>query len=124
MKKILIADDQNDIRRLIRITLGNSFLVFEADEAEKSLSIIRQEKPDLVVLDIMMPGELNGLQVLDIIKSDPEFRHIHVFMVTARGQVSDYEDGIRRGAKKYFIKPFSPLELVTAIKETLKETVA
>jgi CheY-like chemotaxis protein len=123
MKKVLIIDDQSDIRRLILITLGNHFEVFEADNGEKGLNIIRQEKPDLVVLDIMMPGELDGLQVLDIIKSDPELKHIHVLMVTARGQVSDYEEGIRRGAKAYFIKPFSPLRLVTLIKEIFEETI-
>jgi DNA-binding response OmpR family regulator len=119
MKKVLIVDDHSDIRKLIRITLGNNFTVLEAEDGEGSLGIIRREKPDLVVLDVMMPGELDGLQVLDIIKADPELKHIHVLMVTARGQVSDYEDGIRRGAQEYFIKPFSPLQLVATIKETL-----
>ncbi|MFA6119879.1 MAG: response regulator [Sideroxydans sp.] len=121
MKKVLIVDDHSDIRRLIRITLGNGFEVLEAEDGETSLKIIRSEKPDLVVLDVMMPGNMDGLKVLDSIMSDAELKHIHVIMVTARGQVSDYENGLNRGAEEYFIKPFSPLQLVTAIKETLAE---
>lgn len=121
MKKVLIVDDHSDIRRLIRITLGSHFVVLEAEDGEGSLEIIRRDKPDLVVLDVMMPGGLDGLQVLDIIKADPQLKHIHVLMVTARGQVSDYEEGIRRGAQQYFIKPFSPLQLVATIRETLAE---
>jgi DNA-binding response OmpR family regulator len=81
--------------------------------------MIRQLKPDLVVLDVMMPGELDGLQVLDAIKSDPQLKRISVFMVTARGQARDHDEGMRRGADAYFIKPFSPLQLVAAIKSQL-----
>lgn len=119
MKKILIADDHNDIRRLIRITLGNNYEIFEASDGENGLRIIRQEIPDLVVLDIMMPGQLDGLQLLDIIKSDQALKHINVLLVTARGQIADREEGIRRGATEYFVKPFSPLQLITAIKQSL-----
>lgn len=119
MTKILLVDDHSDIRRLIRITLGKGFEVLEAEEGKAGLDIVRRLKPDLVVLDIMLPGELNGLQVLDAIKSDPQLKHIRVVMVTARGQVRDYDDGMARGADAYFIKPFSPLQLVAVIKETL-----
>ncbi|MEI7841773.1 MAG: response regulator [Gallionellaceae bacterium] len=119
MKKILLVDDHSDIRRLVRITLGKGFDVFEAEEGTSALKIIQQIKPDLVVLDVMMPGEMNGLAVLDEVKGNPELSHIKVIMVTARGQVQDYDDGIKRGADAYFIKPFSPLQLVTHIKEVL-----
>jgi DNA-binding response OmpR family regulator len=119
MNKILLVDDHSDIRRLVRITLGKNFDVFEAEEGVTALNIIRQQKPDLVVLDVMMPGEMDGLQVLDAIKADPELAATHVIMVTARGQARDYEDGMERGADAYFIKPFSPLQLVSAIKEIL-----
>jgi DNA-binding response OmpR family regulator len=121
MKKILLVDDHSDIRRLIRITLGKAFDVIEAEEGVTGLEMVRQLKPDLVVLDVMMPGELDGLQVLAAIKKDPEIKHIKVFMVTARGQAHDYDDGIARGADAYFIKPFSPLQLVAAIKANLAE---
>lgn len=119
MNKILLVDDHSDIRRLIRITLGKSFEVMEAEDGVTGLEIARRQKPDLVVLDIMMPGELDGLQVLDAIKADPELANTRVIMVTARGQTHDYEAGISRGADAYFIKPFSPLQLVACIKETL-----
>ncbi len=119
MTKILLVDDHSDIRRLIRITLGKAFEVLEAEDGKTGLEIARRQKPDLVVLDVMMPGELDGLQVLDAIKSDPQLKNTRVIMVTARGQVQDYEDGVQRGADAYFIKPFSPLQLVAAIKETL-----
>ena len=119
MHKILLVDDHSDIRRLVRITLGKSFEVMEADDGTTALEIVRRHKPNLIVLDVMMPGELDGLQVLDAIKADPQLAHIHVIMVTARGQSRDYDDGMQRGADAYFIKPFSPLQLVAAIKETL-----
>jgi len=119
MKKILLVDDHADIRRLIRITLGKNYEVLEAEEGSSALEMARQKKPDLVVLDVMMPGELNGFQVLDALKSDPQLINTRVIMVTARGQAQDYDDGMRRGADAYFIKPFSPLQLVACIKETL-----
>jgi len=119
MPRILLVDDHPDIRRLIRITLGQDFEVFEATNGQTGLDVVRQVLPDLVVLDVMMPGELDGLKVLDIIKSDPQLKHIRVIMVTARGQVRDHDDGMKRGADAYFIKPFSPLPLVAAIRQML-----
>jgi DNA-binding response OmpR family regulator len=119
MTKILLVDDHSDIRRLIRITLGKAFEVLEAENGVSALEIVRRQKPDLIVLDVMMPGELDGLQVLDAIKSDPLLKQTRVIMVTARGQARDYDDGMGRGADAYFVKPFSPLQLVSCIKDTL-----
>lgn len=119
MNKILLVDDHSDIRRLIRITLGKAYEVLEAEDGVTGLELARQQKPDLVVLDVMMPGELDGFQVLDAIKADPQMLNTRVIMVTARGQAHDYETGMARGADAYFIKPFSPLQLVACIKETL-----
>ncbi len=121
MKKVLIVDDHSDIRRLISITLGNKFEVLEAGDGDSGLNIIRKMQPDVVVLDVMMPGNLNGMEVLDAIKTDPGLKHIHVIMVTARGQVADYDDGMRRGADAYFIKPFSPLQITALINKILTE---
>jgi DNA-binding response OmpR family regulator len=121
MTKILLVDDHPDIRRLIRITLGRAFDVFEAEDGVTALDIARRQKPDLVVLDIMMPGELDGLKVLAAIKADPELISTRIIMVTARGQVHDYDVGMSLGADAYFIKPFSPLQLVACIKETLAQ---
>ena len=119
MEKILL--DHSDIRRLIRITLGRSFEVIEAEDGATGLEIARCQKPDLVVLDIMMPGPLDGMQVLDAIKADPELVNTRVIMVTAKGQASDYEAGMARGADAYFI---NPLQLVACIKETLARNAA
>lgn len=121
MKTILLVDDHTEIRRLIRITLGKNFDVLEAEDGAKGLECARQSKPDLVVLDIMMPGEPNGLQVLDAIRSDPQLAHTRIFMVTARGQNHDIDDAMQRGADAYFIKPFRPLQLAEAIKSALAE---
>jgi DNA-binding response OmpR family regulator len=119
MTKVLLVDDHPDIRRLVRITLGKSFEVLEAEDGTTALEIVRRQKPDLVVLDVMMPGEMDGLQVLDAIKADAGLANIRVIMVTARGQAQDYVYGMQRGADAYFIKPFSPLQLVASIKEIL-----
>ena len=122
MKKILIADDHSDIRKLIRITIGNAFEVLEAEDGMTALQIARHQKPALVVLDIMMPGEMDGLQVLDAIRADATLVDTQVIMVTARGQAKDYEMGMSRGANAYLIKPFSPIQLVNSIKELVKGT--
>lgn len=119
MTKILLVDDHSDIRRLIRITLGKSYEVLEAEDGVTGVEIARRQKPDLVVLDIMMPGDLDGLQVLDAIKAEPELINTRVIMVTALGREHDYETGMARGADAYFTKPFSPLQIVACIKETL-----
>lgn len=121
MKRILLVDDHSDIRRLIRITIGKDFDVLEAEDGLSGLEIARHQKPDLVVLDVMMPGDLDGLDVLDAIKADPELVQTRVIMVTARGQTRDFEEGMKRGADAYFIKPFSPLQLVAAIKTALDQ---
>lgn len=121
MTRILLVDDHSDIRRLIRITLGKSYEVLEAEDGATGLDIARRMKPDLVVLDVMMPGEMDGLKVLDAIRADPELARTRVIMVTARGQTKDYDDGMERGADAYFIKPFSPLQLVSCIKDMLAE---
>jgi DNA-binding response OmpR family regulator len=119
-KKILLVDDHSDIRHLVRITLGRNFEVLEAEDGTTALAVIKSQSPDLVVLDVMMPGELDGLKVLDTIRADPARSQMPVIMVTARGQASDYEDGMARGADAYFIKPFSPLQLAACIKEKLE----
>ncbi len=119
-QKVLIVDDHSDIRQLIRITLGKGFEILEAEDGMAALAIIRSQRPRVVVLDVMMPGEMDGFQVLEAVKSDAALKEVRVIMVTARGQARDYELGMASGADGYFIKPFSPLKLIATIKELMK----
>jgi len=121
MKRILVADDVVDIRKLIRVSVGGAYEVVEAENGVRALQLIREYRPSLVLLDIMMPGEVDGLQVLDVIRSDARLKHIPVILVTARGQATDCDLGMSRGADAYFIKPFSPGLLLTSI-EALTQT--
>ncbi|MDD4979373.1 MAG: response regulator [Gallionella sp.] len=116
MLKVLVVDDHSDIRRLLTVTLGSEFNVLEAEDGEIALKVINKESPDVVLLDIMMPGKFDGLQVLDQIRSFPETAKTKVAMLTARGQAYDVEEGKSRGADAYFIKPFSPLQVINWVR--------
>ena len=120
MKKILIVEDQPDIRKLIRMTLEfEDYEIHEASDGATGLRVARSLKPDLMLLDVMMPGELDGLQVCHHIKNDPETQHIRVVLLTARGQARDREVGREAGADEYLVKPFSPLQLIETIERLL-----
>ncbi|MGI9133750.1 MAG: response regulator transcription factor [Rhodoferax sp.] len=119
MNKILIVDDHAMVRLLIRLALGESVQVLEAEDGVSALEMVRKERPDLVVLDIMMPGELDGLQVLDAIRQDETLMATPVIMVSARGQARDKTLGMNHGADAYFTKPFSPMQLSSTIHDTL-----
>lgn len=113
MKKILIVDDQADIRRLISLTLGRQYRIF----GTTAISIVETSSPDAVILDVMMPGELDGFDVLAKIKSNKATRSICVVMLTAKGQAADIDRAISKGADAYLIKPFSPLQLTRLLQE-------
>ena len=119
MKTVLIVDDHADMRRLLSISAGSDFHVLEAEDGESALEAIRRQRPDAVLLDIMMPGAMDGLQVLDAIRADPALKGIRVAMVTARGQASDLNIGKAHGADAYFVKPFSPLKLLSWLRNNL-----
>ena len=119
-KVILIVEDQTDIRKLIRMTLelGDSE-IHEADNGESGWHMVKALRPDLVLLDVMMPGSLDGYQVCQKIKAETALKHIPVIMLTARGQQSDFEMGNQAGANAYLTKPFSPLELIDTVEAQL-----
>jgi DNA-binding response OmpR family regulator len=121
MHKVLIVDDQVDIRRMIHIALSDSFALLEAEDAITALAMIREHKPDVVLLDIMMPGYMDGLQALEIIRADSQIKHTRVIMISAKGQVSDCALGMQMGANAYFVKPFSPIQLLAAITEQIAQ---
>jgi len=119
-KKILVVDDEKDIRDLVEVTLLRSdHVVIKAESADKALEIARTQKPDLILMDIMMPGNIDGLEATRILKNDPETRHCAVVLLTAKGQVADRQEGFTAGADDYFVKPFSPLELLRKVDQIL-----
>ncbi len=112
MKKILIADDEQPLRMLVRATLGeNDYQVLEATDGNQALALAQAEHPDVLLLDVSMPG-LSGFEVCEKLKSNPETNHIKVVMLTAWAQQSNREQGLAAGADHYLIKPFSPLDLL------------
>jgi DNA-binding response OmpR family regulator len=123
-KKILITEDQTDICKLIRMTLEfGDFEIHEANDGESGLNMARAIQPDLMLLDVMMPGLLDGYQVCQRIKQDPTLAHIKVILLTARGQAADIAMGEAAGADAYLIKPFSPLELIDRVEKMVEEEV-
>jgi DNA-binding response OmpR family regulator len=120
--RILIVEDQPDICKLIRMTLEfGDFEIHEAHDGETGLNMARAVKPALMLLDVMMPGLLDGYQVCQRIKQDPAMAHIKVIMLTARGQASDLAMGEAAGADAYLVKPFSPLELIERVEGMVSE---
>jgi DNA-binding response OmpR family regulator len=122
MKKILIVDDEEKVRKLVEVTLSVGDLkILHASTGDEALHVVRDEKPDLILLDIMMPGSIDGLDVCRILKKDPKTKGIYIIMLTAKGQQVDKENGFAAGADDYFIKPFSPMELMDKIDNILAE---
>nr|HID59846.1 response regulator [Desulfobacterales bacterium] len=120
MKKILIVDDQKEVRDLVEVTLRvGDYQVFKAKSGEEALEIVKAEKPDLIIMDIMMPGGIDGLEATRILKGDPQTKDCRVIMLTAKGQEADKEKGFEAGADEYFVKPFSPLELIKKVEDIL-----
>ena len=112
MKKVLIVDDQPTIRQIMRLALWSKFEIQEAGDAYTANELIKVSRPDAIVLDVMMPGDMDGYQLCERIKKDPELASIYIVLVAACGQVEDQEKGMALGANAYFVKPFSPLELM------------
>lgn len=116
-RKALIVDDQPDIRKLIMMTMEcEDFDLFESDNGEDALLTAQRLRPKLVLLDVMMPGALDGYQVCEKIKADPILGGMtKVILLTARGQKTDIERGHEAGCDAYLVKPFSPIELLDTV---------
>ena len=120
MKKILITDDQVEVRELVDVTLRiEEYEIFQASSGEEAVKISMAEKPDLILMDIMMPGGIDGLEATRIIKSNPETKGCHIIILSAKGQQIDREKGRVVGADDYFVKPFSPLDLIRKVEEVM-----
>lgn len=119
MKTILIADDEAHLRLLVRRTLSeDDYEILEAVDGDEALDRVRKERPDLVILDWMMPQK-TGLEVLEAIREGPETTATPVVMLTARSQKVDRNAAVRLGVRGYLVKPFSPLELIRMVEGIL-----
>ncbi len=114
--RVLVCDDERLIVRLIQVNLEKQgYTVITAYDGKEGLEKIRAEKPDLVVLDVMMPY-MDGFEVLKNLRRDPETESLPVIMLTAKAQDKDVFEGYHYGADMYLTKPFNPIELVTFVK--------
>jgi CheY-like chemotaxis protein len=115
--KILTIDDQNDIRRLIRMTLEfDGHDTIEATSAVNGIELARSKKPDLILLDVLMP-DMDGIEVCRLLKSDPITKKIPVIMLSGSDNVNIIESCTNNGAALYVKKPFNPIELLNLIQK-------
>jgi len=120
--KILIVDDEPDIRDVLRITLEDEkYEVFEAGNGEEALAFIQKKLPDLVLCDYKMP-RMDGREFCRQIKKDILLRHLPVIMVTGKGEITDKVEDIEAGADDYIVKPFEPKELIAHIRMLLRRS--
>lgn len=118
-RKILIVDDEPYLVMALKIRLENvGYDVITASDGVEGLDKAQGENPDLIILDVMMPKK-SGYQVCQTLKSDDQYKHIPIIMLTAKGQRSDKEWGEKAGADTYITKPFDDSELLLKIKELL-----
>jgi DNA-binding response OmpR family regulator len=120
VNKVLIIDDEPFILMMVEDKLKRAGIdVITLRESVKAMDIIRKERPDLIILDWMMP-ETSGIELSRELKSDPELDSIPIFMLTAKGQEEDEKMGFKSGVTKYITKPFSPKVLLEMVIEELK----
>jgi len=117
---ILVVDDEEDILELVRFNLSREgYAVLTAPTGEKAVDMARERRPDLIVLDLMLPG-IDGLEAARILKTHAETRSIPIVMLTAKGEEPDVVAGLELGADDYVVKPFSPRILLARIRAVLR----
>lgn len=116
MTKILIVDDQEDARTIIRLMLRkHATVLWEAENAASGLQMIKDHRPEVVLFDIVMPGTINGLHACEMVKSDSELAGTFVILMSGLTDEKDIEAARRSGANAYFVKPFSLNRLVEVV---------
>lgn len=121
MKRVLIVEDQADIRELIRITLElDDYDIHEADNGDAGYAAAVSLQPDVMLLDVMMPGSMDGVAVCQKLKSDPAHQKIKIVFLSAKGQESDRQQGKHAGADSYLTKPFSPKQLLEVVHKLVR----
>lgn len=119
-KRILVVDDEEDILELLKYNLNREgYQVVSASSGETCLQKVASEKPDLIVLDLMLPG-IDGLDVTKNLKSDSHTKHIPIIMLTAKGEEADIVTGLELGADDYITKPFSPRILIARVRAVIR----
>ena len=119
MKKILIADDRYEVVELVKATLeGEDYQVIDASDGREALEKTREDKPDLILLDVMLP-KIHGYKIARLLKFDLEYKNIPIIMLTARAQESDINIGEEVGADEYVTKPFDMDILIALVKKYL-----
>ena len=119
-KKILVTEDEKNILDSLKEILGDDYDVITATNGAEGVKAAETHKPDLILLDVMMPV-MDGMTACKKIKANKETAHIPVIFLTAKGQVYDMEEGIKAGAYAYMIKPFSPARLMAKIDEVFEK---
>ena len=121
MAKILIAEDERDIRDLITFTLRYAgHEVIATVDGMEAVEATRRERPALVLMDVRMP-KMTGYEACEIIKADPELAHIPVVFLSAKGQEAEVRTGMESGATDYILKPFAPDQLAARIQSILDD---
>lgn len=122
-KRILIIDDNYDLRSLVRLTFeGDEYEFYEAEEAKSGIEMITTVQPDIVLLDVMMPGEMNGYDVCTFMRNDASLSAIKILMISALGQKLDIEKAQGMGVDGYIVKPFSPIMLIDNVERLLADS--
>jgi phosphate regulon transcriptional regulator PhoB len=121
-QKILVVEDEPDIRKLINYNLAQErFKVLEAEDGEQALKLLQRERPNLVILDLMLPG-LSGLELCKILRDRTDTAYLPILMLTAKAGEADKVVGLEMGADDYLPKPFSPREMVARVRAILRRT--
>lgn|SRR3989338_2503410 len=119
-KRILLVEDEKDLVDIVKFRLeANNYEVVVAYDGQEALDRAKKEKPDLIILDLMLP-KIDGFKVCRMLKFDEKYKKIPIIMFTARAQESDKKLGEEVGADAYITKPFEPEALLVKIKELLK----
>lgn len=117
MQRILIVDDHPELRKLVALTLGTGYAIREARDGVEALEKCRDFQPDVVLLDIAMPGTVDGFDVCREIRRDPALADTKVVMLSAHARTADLAAGRESGADAYLVKPFSPLVLMDLVAQ-------
>ncbi|MCK9267670.1 MAG: response regulator [Alkaliphilus sp.] len=121
MNKILVVDDERALRLLVVDTLEiGDYEIFETDNGIDALEIAKNKKPNLIILDVMMPG-MTGYEVCEHIKTNPDLAHIKILILTAKGQQADRKAAKYALADYYLSKPFSPMELLLMVEKIIED---